>query len=95
MPRGRACYQKKKSLAKLIQFKESYDLCGIWEIRNPVTSKFTFKQKHCTGFIQCRLDCVVISSSLQEIVNDTSILTSLSTDHSPVHLSLCLCLSVY
>ena len=79
---------KKKSLAKLIQLKESYDLCDIWRIRNQVTSTFTFRQKHCTGFIQCRLDYIFISSSLQEFVNDTSILTSLSTDHSPAHLSL-------
>ena len=78
---------KKKSLAKLIQLKESYNLCDIW-IRNPVTSTFTFRQKHCTGFIQHRLDYIFISNSLQEFVNDTSILTSLSTDHTPVHLSL-------
>ena len=44
--------KKKKSLAKLIQLKESYDLCDIWRIRNPVTSTFTFRQKHSTGFIQ-------------------------------------------
>ena len=35
-----------------------------------------------------RLDYIFISNSLREFVNDTSILTSLSTDHSPVHLSL-------
>ena len=80
---------KKKSLAKLIQLKESYDLCDIWRIRNPVTSTFTFRQKHCTGFIQFRLDYIFISNSFQEFVNGTSILTSVSTDHSPVHLALC------
>ena len=79
---------KKKSLAKLTQLKESYDLCDIWRIRNPVTSTFIFKQKHCTAFIECRLDYIFISNSLQEFINDTSILTSLSTDHSPVYLSL-------
>ena len=79
---------KKKSLAKLIQLKESYDLCDIWRIRNPVTSTFTFRQKHSTGFIQRMFDYIFISNSLQEFVNDTRILTSLSTDHSPVHLSL-------
>ena len=79
---------KKKSLAKLIQLKELYDLCDIWGNRSPVTSTFTFRQKYCTGFIQRRLDYIFISNSLQEFVNDTSILTSLSTDHSPVHLSL-------
>ena len=51
-------------------------------------STFTFRQKHCTGFIQRRLDDIFISNSLQEFLNDVSILTSLSTDHSPVHVSL-------
>ena len=41
-----AIKKKKKSSAKLIQLKESYDLCDIWRIRNPVTSTFTFRQKH-------------------------------------------------
>ena len=35
-----------------------------------------------------RLDNKFIYNSLQEFVNDTRILTSVSTDHSPVHLSL-------
>ena len=78
---------RKNSLAKLIQLKESYDLCDIWRIRKPVTSTFTFRQKHSAGFIRRRLDYIFISNSLQ-FVNDTSILTSLSTDDSPVHLSL-------
>ena len=61
--RVETCYQK-KSLAKLIQLKESYDLFDIWRIRNPVTSTFTFRQKHCTGFIQRRLNDIYISNSL-------------------------------
>ena len=75
---------KKKSLAKLIQLKESYDLCDIWRIRNPATSTLTFRQKQSTGFIHRRLDYIFISNTLQEFVNDTF----LSTDHLPVHLSL-------
>ena len=66
---GKAHIKKKKSLAKLIQLKESYDLSDIWRIRNPVTSTFTFRQKHCAGFIQRRLDYIFISNSLQEFVN--------------------------
>ena len=75
---------KKNSLAKRIQLKESYDLCDIWRIRNPATSTFTFRQKHSSGFIHRRLDYIFISNTLQEFVNDTRILTSLSTDHSSV-----------
>ena len=79
---------KKKSLAKLIQLKESYDLCDTWRIRNPATSTFTFRQKHSASFIHHRLDYIFISNTLQEFVNDIRISTSLPADHSPVHLSL-------
>ena len=47
---------KKKSLAKLIELKESYDLCDIWRVRNMKSRKFTFTQQHSSGFIQCKLD---------------------------------------
>ena len=77
-----------KSLAKLIQLKNSYNPCDIWRIRNLVTSTFTFKQKNCTGFFRRRLDIFFLSNSLQEFVNHTSILTYLSTDYSSLHLSL-------
>ena len=79
---------KKKSLAIFIQLKKSYDLCDIWRIRNPARSTFTFTQKHSTGFIHRRLDYIFVSNTLQEFVNDTRILTSLSSDPSPVYLSL-------
>ena len=72
----------KKSSVKLIQLKESYDLYDICRIRNSVTRTFTCRQKHCAGFIQRRLDNIFISNSLQEFLNDTSILTSLSSRSS-------------
>ena len=34
---------KKKSTVKLVQIKESLDICNIWSIRNPFTQKFTFR----------------------------------------------------
>ena len=67
---------------------QPYDLCDIWRTRSPVTSTFTFKQKYCTGCNQHKLNYIFISNSHQEFLNYTSILTSLSADHSPVHLSL-------
>ena len=88
MPKGENLLSKKNPELKLIQLKESYDLCDIWRIGNRVTITFTFREKHFTRFTQLRLDYIFISNSLQEFVNDTRILTSLSTDHSPVHLSL-------
>ena len=34
---------KKNSLAKRIEFKETYDLCDIWRVRNKKSSWFAFK----------------------------------------------------
>ena len=79
---------KKKSLAKLIEFKETYDLCNIWRVRNTKSKRFAFTQKHSSGFIQRRLDYISISNTLQEFVTMTEILTPISTDHSPVLFSL-------
>ena len=33
---------KKKSLAKLIEFQETHDLCDIWRVRNSKSKRFTF-----------------------------------------------------
>ena len=33
---------KKKSLAKLIDLKESFDLCDIWRVRNMTSRRFAF-----------------------------------------------------
>ena len=79
---------KKKSLAKLIEFKETYDLCDIWRVRNTKSKRFTFTQKHFSGFIQRRLDYILISNTLQEFLTMTDILTPISTEHSPVLVSL-------
>ena len=78
----------KKSLAKLIEFKETYDLCDIWRVRNTKSKRFTFTQKHFSGFIQRRLDYILISNTLQEFVTMTDILTPISTNHCPVLFSL-------
>ena len=42
---------KKKSLAKLIELKENYDLCDIWRVRNTKSKRFTFAQERSSGFI--------------------------------------------
>ena len=75
---------KRKSLAKLIELKEAYDLCDIWIIRNTKVKQFTFTQQYSSGFIQRRLDYIFISNGLQEFVSTTDILTPISTDHSPL-----------
>ena len=70
---------KKKSLAKLNEFKETYDLCDIWRVRNTKSKRFTFTQKHYSGFIQHRLDYILILNTLQEFVIMTDILTPIFT----------------
>ena len=79
---------KKKSLAKLIELKETYGLCDIWRVRNTKSKHFTFTKKHSSGFIQHRLDYTLISNTLQEFGTIADILTPISTDHSPVLFSL-------
>ena len=75
---------KKKSSATLIDFKETYELYDIWRVRNRRSKQFTFTQKHSSGFIQRRLDYILIWNTLQEFVVITEILTRISTYYSPL-----------
>ena len=79
---------KRKSIIKLVDIKESLDICDIWRIRNPKRQNFTFRQNHSTGFIERQLDYYFVSNCLQEFVNYTDVLPAISTDHSPVLISL-------
>ena len=79
---------KIKSISKLVDIKESLDICDIWRIRNPKCQSFTFSKNHFTGFIERWLDYIFISNCLQEFVNYTDVLCALSADHSPVLISL-------
>ena len=56
---------KQKSVAKLIEMIETFNLCDIWRIRNPKMKRFTFTQQHCSGFTQRHLDYIFISNALQ------------------------------
>ena len=67
--RGGKPIAKRKSIIKLVDIKESLDICDIWRIRNPKRQNFTFRQNHSTGFIECRLDYIFVSNCLQEFVN--------------------------
>ena len=46
---------KKSTVSKLIEIKEKYNLSYIWRIRNTKEKRFTFRQKHRSGFLQRRL----------------------------------------
>ena len=79
---------KRKSIIKLIDIKERLNICVIWTIRNPKRQHFTFRQNHSTGFIERRLDYIFVSNRLQEFVNYIDALPAISTDHSPVMISV-------
>ena len=78
---------KKESVAKLIHIKESLELRDIWRVWNLKKKRFTFRQRHNSGFIQRRSDYFLVSNILQESIKKTDILTSVSTDHSPIFFS--------
>ena len=85
---GRNPILKKKSLAKLIDIKETLCLWDIWKIRNPNVKGFTFRQNHVSGFIERRLDFFLISNILQESIIKTDVLSSFCTDPSPIFFPL-------
>ena len=70
---------KRKSIIKLVDIKQSLDICDIWRIRNAKRQNFTFRNNNSSGFIEHRLDF----NSHQEFVNYTDILPTISTDHPP------------
>ena len=78
----------KKSVAKLIKIKEHFDLYDTWRLLNPDTKQFTFRQKHASGFILRRLDYFFLSNSLQDVITHADFFATLSTDHSPVTISI-------
>ena len=55
---------KRKSLATLIEIKETLCLCDIWKIRNPNVKLFTLWQNHVSSFIEQSLDFFLISNVL-------------------------------
>ena len=86
--RGGKPIPKRKFIVKLVDIKERLDICDIWRIRNLKRKSFTFRQNHSTRFIDRRLDYIFVSNCLQELVNYTNVLPTISTDHSPVLISL-------
>ena len=78
---------KKKSIAKVLQITEKYDLIDIWRVRNLSSTRFTFRKNHFSGFIQKRLHYIFISNSVQESVQNIDVLTTFRSDHSSLLLS--------
>ena len=78
---------KKRSVGKIVELKETYNLTNIWRIRKPKAKQYTFQQKHVSGLLQRRLDYFFISNNIQEFILDTDIIPAISSDHSPILIS--------
>ena len=63
------------------------DNSDIYRIKNPKSKAYTFRQRHFSGILQRRLDYLLISNNMQELVKNVKILNALSTDHSPLFSS--------
>ena len=56
--RGDKTILKEKSVARMVELKEEYDLCDIWGIRNPLEELFTFRQNHSSYILNHTLDYI-------------------------------------
>ena len=73
---------KKKSIQKIIELIESFELSDTWRIWNPTKKRFTFHQNHISEYLQRRLDFFFVPNKLEQSIKNTDILASLFTDHS-------------
>ena len=78
------CLLKQKSIAKLTEIIETFNLCHIWKSRSPKTKSFNFIQEHCLGFLERHLDYIFISNAWLETILNTKLLLAFVSDHSPV-----------
>ena len=74
--------QKNKSKECIMSIIDMFDLQDIWRIQHPNTRRYTWRQK--TPLIQCRLDYWLISDTLQDFTEKTSIITPVRSDHSAI-----------
>ena len=79
---------KQKSVAKLLEHKEEYDLCDICRIRKPTKKLYTFRESHSSGIINRSLDYTFISNKLQEFSNNPDIFPAFKIDHSSILVTI-------
>ena len=77
---------KIKSLSKLLSMMSENDLCDIYRIRDPKAKRFTWCSK--SSFKQKRLNCFLVSDTLQENIKAVGIIPSVQSDHSAITLTL-------
>lgn len=80
--------RKNQQITKLIESNEGFEFCDIWRIQSPSSQSYKFRQKHFSGLIRRRIDYIFLLNSLQEFVSKIDILPVLSTDHSPLTLTV-------
>ena len=77
---------KLNSIAMHNKLSAKYDLIDIYRARNRNSKRYTFRQR--TPPLHRRLDHFLVSNILQESIPKVDILASLSSDHSPISLSI-------
>ena len=77
---------KLNSIAEFTKLKNKFDLLDIFRIRNLERKRFTFTQQ--TPRLARRLDYFLISGLLQDRIKKCDILSSLSSDHSPILIKI-------
>ena len=78
--------QVKESCKQIDNLCSSFDLIDIWRIRNPDVKRFTWRQK--IPIVQRRLDFWLITSSIQEEVENVDIIPAIRTDHSAISMHI-------
>lgn len=76
----------KESSKKIEDLCSSFDLIDIWRVRNPDVKRFTWRQKN--PVVQRRLDFWLITSSIQEEVENVDIIPAIRTDHSAISMHI-------
>ena len=76
---------KERVISEIYTLIEYFEINDIWRIKHANKIQFTWRQK--TPLIQCRLDYFLISSSLLDYVKDSTIISSVRSDHSGIFLS--------
>ena len=74
------------SIAEFLKIKSKFDLCDIFRIRYPTKKRFTYFQRN--PILGRRLDLFLVSNSVQDNIDKCLVLPSLSSDHSPVMISV-------
>jgi exonuclease III len=63
-----------------------YGLVDIWRVKNPITKRFTYRQKR--PLVQSRLDYFMITNRICDLVEKPQIMSSFCSDHSCISLKL-------